>query len=177
MEKKYYLILASISTFLYWFLDSYIIASMHDTSLIHEMLLQTPHTLIFVKILTAGLIFTLTLSPLFFTQRVQNSAKTPPVDEFEELQRIADILFSSLSTKLNVMKALEMLEERLHLESSILFTYSKETLSLYNENEFIKASFRSKEVLPFQTNPSRSAVETFAINCFFGKTSDLASEC
>ena len=168
MGKKYYLILASISTFLYWFLDSYIIASLHDTSLIDEMLLQTPHTLIFVKILTAGLIFTLTLTPLFFTQRVQNDAKMP-FDEFGELQRIADILFSSLSTKINVMKALEILEERLHLESSILFIYNKETLTLYNENEFIKASFRSKEILPFQTNSARSAVETFAISCFLEK--------
>ena len=168
MEKKYYLILASISTFLYWFLDSYIIASLHDTSLIAEMLLQTPHTLIFIKILTAGLIFALTLTPLFFTQRVQNSVKAP-LDEFGELERISDILFSSLSTKINVMKALEILEERLHLESSILFIYTKEALTLYNENEFIKASFRSKEILPFQTNPTRSAIETFAINCFLEK--------
>jgi diguanylate cyclase (GGDEF)-like protein len=168
MGKNYYFILASIITFLYWMLDSYIIASLHDSSLMDEVLLKTPHTLVFIKLLTAGLIFALTLSPLFFKQRVQKDLKTP-LNEFGELQRIADVLFSSLSTKINVVKALEILEESLQLESSLLFIYNKETLTLYNENEFIKASFRSKEILPFQSNASRSAVETFAINCFLEK--------
>jgi len=169
MGKKYYLILASITTFLYWMLDSYILASLNNSPFLDELVLKTPHTLAFMKVLTAGLIFTLTLTPLFFKQRVSKETKASSLDEFGELQRIADILFSSLSTKINVIKALEILEDSLHLEASLLFVYSKESLSLYNENEFIKASFRSKEILPFQTNATRSAVETFAISCFVEK--------
>lgn len=168
MEKKYYFILATLNTILYWSLDSYIVASLHDTSFMAEAFLLTAHTLAFVKILIAGLIFALTLSPLLLKHRIQNTAVTS-LNEFETLQRISDILFSSLSTKINVIKALEILEESLKLESSILFIYSKESLSLYNENEFIKASFRTKEILPFQSNPSRSDVETFAIGCFLEK--------
>ena len=169
MGKKYYLILASITTFLYWMLDSYILASLNNSPFLDELVLKTPHTLAFMKLLTAGLIFTLTLTPLFFKQRVSKETKASSLDEFGELQHIADILFSSLSTKINVIKALEILEDSLHLEASLLFVYSKESLSLYNENEFIKASFRSKEILPFQTNATRSAVETFAISCFVEK--------
>ena len=168
MSKQHYFILASLITLLYWFLDAYTSVSLYGSSLIDEILLQTPHTLIFIKLLTAGLLFTLTLTPLIFKQRMDKNAPIPP-NEFAELQRISDILFSSLSTRINVIKALEMLEESLHLESSLLFIYNKESLSLYNENEFIKATFRSKEILPFRTNPSRSAVETFAINCFLEK--------
>lgn len=170
MGKKYYLILASITTFLYWMMDSYIIASLNDASFLDEIILKTPHTLVFMKLLTAGLIFTLTLTPLFFTRRVQKDLKTS-LNEFGELQRISDALFASLSTKINVLKALEILEEVLHIEASLLFVYSKESLTLYNENAFIKASFRSKEILPFQTNATRSPVETFAISCFVEKRS------
>lgn len=168
MSKNHYFILAFTITFLYWILDAYTSASLYGSSLIDEILLQTPNTLIFIKILTAGLMFTLSLTPLFFTKRVQKNAKAP-LNEFGELQRVADILFSSLSTKINVIKALEILEEILHLEASLLFLYNKETLTLYNENEFIKASFRSKEILPFRVSTTRSAVEEFAVNCYVEK--------
>lgn len=174
MNKKHYVILAFIITFLYWVLDAYTNASLYGTSWMDEMLLKTPHSLIFIKLLTAGLLFTLTLSPLFFTKRLQTKTKAS-LNEFGELQRIADILFSSLSTKINIVKSLEILEEILHLEATLLFVYNKETFSLYNENEFIKASFRSKEILPFRATTTRSVVEEFAVNCYLEKrlTSEL----
>lgn len=174
MNKNHYVILAFIITFLYWVLDAYTNASLYGTSWMDEMLLKTPHSLIFIKLLTAGLLFTLTLSPLFFTKRLQTKTKAS-LNEFGELQRIADILFSSLSTKINIVKSLEILEEILHLEATLLFVYNKETFSLYNENEFIKASFRSKEILPFRASTTRSVVEEFAVNCYLEKrlTSEL----
>lgn len=174
MNKNHYVILAFIITLLYWVLDAYTNASLYGTAWMDEMLLKTPHSLIFIKLLTAGLLFTLTLSPLFFTKRLQTKTKDS-LNEFGELQRIADILFSSLSTKINIFKSLEILEEILHLEASLLFVYNKETFSLYNENEFIKASFRSKEILPFRATTTRSVVEEFAVNCYLEKrlTSEL----
>lgn len=174
MNKNHYVILAFIITFSYWILDAYTNASLYGTSWMDEMLLKTPHSLIFIKLLTAGLIFTLTLTPLFFTKRLQTKTKAS-LNEFGELQRIADILFSSLSTKINIVKSLEILEEILHLDATLLFVYNKETFSLYNENEFIKASFRSKEILPFRATTTRSVVEEFAVNCYLEKrlTSEL----
>lgn len=174
MSKNHYVILAFIITFLYWVLDAYTNASLYGAPWMDEMLLKTPHSLIFIKLLTAGLLFTLTLSPLFFTKRLQTKTKAS-LNEFGELQRIADILFSSLSTKINIVKSLEILEEILHLEATLLFVYNKETFSLYNENEFIKASFRSKEILPFRASTTRSVVEEFAVNCYLEKrlTSEL----
>lgn len=168
MSKNHYVILAFIITFLYWVLDAYTNASLYGAPWMDEMLLKTPHSLIFIKLLTAGLLFTLTLSPLFFTKRLQTKTKAS-LNEFGELQRIADILFSSLSTKINIVKSLEILEEILHLEATLLFVYNKETFSLYNENEFIKASFRSKEILPFRASTTRSVVEEFAVNCYLEK--------
>lgn len=175
MNKNHYVILAFIITLLYWTLDAYTNASLYGSSFVNELLLQTPHTLIFIKILTAGLIFSLTLTPLFFHKRVQTKTKTP-LNEFNELQRISDILFSSLSTKMNVIKSLEILEEILQLEASLLFIYNKETFTLYNENEFIKASFRSKEISPSRITNTRSDVEEFAVNCYLEKraTSELS---
>lgn len=173
MNKNHYVILAFIITLVYWTLDAYTNASLYDSSLVDEMLLKTPHSLSFIKLLTAGILFSLSLTPLFFNQRVHANSKTS-LDEFGELQRIADILFSSLSTKINVIKSLEILEETLHLDASLLFIYNKETFTLYNENEFIKASFRSKEILPFRASTTRSEVEEFAINCYLEKR--LASQ-
>lgn len=168
MNKNHYVILAFIITLAYWTLDAYTNVSLYGSSFMDEMLLKTPHTLSFIKLLTAGLLFALTLTPLFFSQRVHTNAQAS-LDEFGELQRIADILFSSLSTKINVIKSLEILEETLHLDASLLFIYNKETFTLYNENEFIKASFRSKEILPFRASTTRSEVEEFAVNCYIEK--------
>jgi diguanylate cyclase (GGDEF)-like protein len=85
------------------------------------------------------------------------------------LRGLSEILFSSLSTKINVTKSLEKLENLLSLHSVILFVYQKETLLLYNENDFIKRSFRSKEIFPFKSNPSSSEVEVVASTCFVEK--------
>ncbi|WP_263832062.1 GGDEF domain-containing protein [Sulfurospirillum oryzae] len=168
MQKNHYFILATIITLLYWVLDAYTNVSLYDSAFMDELLLKTPHTLPFIKVLTAGLLFTLSLTPLAFKQRVHKQTKAP-LNEFEELQKVADILFSSLSTKINVIKSLEILEEALHLESSLLFIYNKDSLTLYNENDFIKAAFRSKEILPFHTNVTRSSVEEIAVACFIEK--------
>lgn len=169
MQKKHFIFLALSIAVLYWTLDAFSNALLYNTPLMDELLLQTSHSLVLVKLLTAGLLFLLSLIPLFF--KVYSAHKKPKesVDEFSELQRISDILFSSLSTKINVIKSLEILQETLHLQSSLLFLYNKESLTLYNENEFIKASFRSKEILPFRTNTSRSPVEEVAISCFIEK--------
>lgn len=168
MNKNHYVILAFIITLAYWTLDAYTNVSLYGSSFMDEMLLKTPHTLSFIKLLTAGLLFALTLTPLFFNQRTHANTQAS-LNEFGELQRIADILFSSLSTKINVIKSLEILEETLHLDASLLFIYNKETFTLYNENEFIKASFRSKEILPFRASTTRSEVEEFAVNCYLEK--------
>ncbi len=169
MQKKHFIFLAFTITILYWVLDSYTNASLYNSALSDELFLMTSHGLIFVKLLTAGLLFILSLTPLFFKPNAFQKTQKEAINEFGELQRVADILFSSLSTKINVIKSLEILQEILHLESSLLFIYNKESLTLYNENEFIKATFRSKEILPFRTNASRSAVEEVAISCFIEK--------
>ena len=169
MQKIHYFILASIITMMYWVLDAYHNSSIYDSSFIEELLLQTPHTLVFLKLFTAAILFALTFAPLLFKSRTHHKHTKESLNEFGELQRISDILFSSLSTKMNVIKALELIEKTFHLEASLLFLYKKDTLSLYNENEFIKASFRSKEILPFQVNASRSGVEEIAISCFIEK--------
>ena len=168
MQKKHFVILAITITMLYWILDAYTNVSLYDSAFEDELFLRTSHNLVFVKVLTAGLLFVLSLIPLFFKQHTQKQTQNT-INEFGELQRVADILFSSLSTKINVIKSLEILQEILHLESCLLFIYNKESLTLYNENEFIKASFRSKEILPFRTNASRSAVEEAAVTCYTEK--------
>lgn len=169
MQKKHFILLAFTISLLYWILDAYTNAELYNSALSDELLLKTSHGLVFVKFLTAGLLFALSLTPLFFKPKAFQKSPKEDINEFGALQRVADILFSSLSTKINVIKSLEILQEILHLESSLLFIYNKESLTLYNENEFIKATFRSKEILPFRTNPSRSAVEEVAIACFIEK--------
>lgn len=169
MQKKHFILLAFTISLLYWILDAYTNAELYNSALSDELLLKTSHGLVFVKFLTAGLLFALSLTPLFFKPKAFQKNPKEDINEFGALQRVADILFSSLSTKINVIKSLEILQEILHLESSLLFIYNKESLTLYNENEFIKATFRSKEILPFRTNPSRSAVEEVAIACFIEK--------
>ena len=168
MRKKYTILLAITITLLYWVLDAYANTLIHGSSLIDEILLRTAHTIIFIKGLTAGLIFALSLTPLLLKTRVSLNNQVS-LNEFGELQRIADILFSSLSTKINVIKSLEILEEILHLEASLLFTYNKDILEIYNENEFIKAFFRSKEIFPFRVTTTRSAIEEVVANCYIEK--------
>lgn len=169
MQTKHVILLALSVSMLYWILDAYSNVMMYSTPFMDELLLATPHSLVFVKLLTAVLLFALSLTPLIFKKRSAHKKTKDAINEYGELQRISDVLFSSLSTKINVLKSLEILQEILHLKSTLLFIYNKESLTLYNENEFIKASFRSKEILPFRTNTSRSLVEEVAISCFIEK--------
>lgn len=169
MQKKHFIFLAFTVSLLYWILDAFSNVLRYNSALSDELFLLTPHSLVLVKILSTGLLFALSLTPLYFKAYITHKKPKESIDEFGELQRVSDILFSSLSTKLNVIKSLEILQEILHLKSSLLFIYNKESLTLYNENEFIKTAFRSKEILPFRTNPSRSPVEEVAIACFIEK--------
>jgi len=109
MQKKHFVILAITITMLYWILDAYTNVSLYDSAFEDELFLRTSHNLVFVKVLTAGLLFALSLVPLFFKQHTQKQTQNT-INEFGELQRVSDILFSSLSTKINVIKSLEILQ-------------------------------------------------------------------
>ena len=151
---------------MYWILDAYTNVSLYNTSLSDELFLKSIHVLPAVKIMTAFLIFTLTLIPLFYFQKETNEL---PLGEIDILQQTSELLFSSLSTKINIVKSLEKLEEIFGLDSAILFLYHKDTLSLYHENTFIKTFFRTKELYPFRANESISEVEKLAGTCFLEK--------
>lgn len=169
MKKNHLLILALITTFLYWVLDAYTNVSLYESNFWDEMLLKTPHVIPLIKILTAFLVFTLSLVPYFYTTR---KLETPLcVVPLDALQKISSILFSPLSTKINITKSLEKLEEILELEASILFIYNRDTLSIYNENTFIKTFFRSKDIYPFKANDAQSIIEKIASQCFLEKRS------
>lgn len=168
MKKNHFFILAFVSTLLYWILDAYANVLLYKTSLSSELILTSPHSVPALKLIIALLIFAVILLPLYFSKPTEE--KTPEgVKMADMLGKISEILFSSLSTKSNILRALEILESALHLESSLLFIYQKDTLLLYNENEFIKSAFRSKEIFPFRANPSISEVEYTAATCFVEK--------
>ena len=168
MKKSHFFILAILSVSVYWILDAYANTALYQTSFASELFLTSPHTMGGVKLLIALTLFGLCLLPLRFMappqEKEPGNAKNIAI-----LSRISEILFSSLSIKINVLKSLETFEEMLHLESTLLFVYQKDTLLLYNENEFIKSAFRSKEIFPFRANPSISEVEYIAATCFVEK--------
>lgn len=167
MKKSHFFILSLTITLVYWILDAYTNVSLYNTSLNDELFLKSTHVLPAVKIITAFLIFTLTLIPLFYSQK--GTKESAPLEEMDTLQQISELLFSSLSTKINIIKSLEKLEETFGLDAAILFLYHKDTLSLYHENTFIKTFFRTKELYPFRTNDAISEVEKLAGTCFLEK--------
>lgn len=167
MKKSHFLILSLTITLMYWILDAYTNVSLYNTSPSDELFLKSTHILPAVKIITAFLIFTLTLIPLFYFKR--GTKESAPLEEMDILQQVSELLFSSLSTKINIVKSLEKLEETFNLDSAILFLYHKDTLTLYHENTFIKTFFRTKELYPFRTNESISEVEKLAGTCFLEK--------
>ena len=138
MKKSHFFILSLTITLVYWVLDAYTNVSLYNTALSEELFLKSTHVLPAVKIITAFLIFTLTLIPLFYSQK--GTKESAPLEEMDTLQQISELLFSSLSTKINIIKSLEKLEETFGLDAAILFLYHKDTLSLYHENTFIKTS-------------------------------------
>jgi diguanylate cyclase (GGDEF)-like protein len=168
MKKKSILAFAIIAVVLYWVLDAYSNVVLYHSALGNELLLKSSHAHPFFKIIIALLVGGVGLMPLFYRPLDKREAQTR-VEDLEMLRGLSEILFSSLSTKINVTKSLEKLENLLSLHSVILFVYQKETLLLYNENDFIKRSFRSKEIFPFKSNPSSSEVEVVASTCFVEK--------
>lgn len=166
MKKTHYFLLAFFITLLYWVLDAYAHLLIAQSSWMQALLLQTPYSTPLMTSITAVLLFFATLIPLLLKQKPQKES----ADEFNALEKLSKLLFVSLATKFNVIKAQEKIEELLHLEGSLLFIYDKENFSLYNENEFIKSTFRSKDIFPFRTNHERSVVEEVAVRCFIEKT-------
>ena len=169
MKKKNLYLMSALAVVLYWILDAYANVRLYQSAFGDELLLRTAHSHGMVKILIALLIAGLGLAPLWLFRVKEIVA--PRADSLDALQSLSEILFSSLSTKINVAKSLEKLESLFSLHSCLLFTYHKETLMLYNENDFIKRAFRTKEIFPFRTNASASAVETVASTCFVEKRS------
>ena len=168
MKKNYYIFLAFTATLLYWLLDAYANVSLYDTSFGDEILLRSSHTLVFIKLLTALLIFIIVLLPLFM-ERKELSTPARHTQTFQELSKIMEILFSSLSARVNIIKSLEKMEEVLSLHGIVLFIYAKDTMTLYNENAFIQTHFRSKEVFPFRPQEKTDSIEHIAITSFLEK--------
>jgi diguanylate cyclase (GGDEF)-like protein len=169
MKKKNLYLMSALAVLLYWSLDAYANVLLYQSAFRDELLLRTAHSHGMVKILITLLIAGLGLAPLWLFRVKEIVA--PRTDPLDALQGLSEILFSSLSTKINVAKSLEKLENLFSLHSCLLFTYHKETLMLYNENDFIKHAFRTKEIFPFRTNTSASVVETVASTCFVEKRS------
>jgi len=168
MKKKSILTFAFIAVVLYWFIDAYANVLLYQSTTFRgELLLQSPHTHALLKITIALLIGGISILPLFYPSK---ETETPLiVQDLDVLRGLSENLFSSLSTKINVTKSLEKLETLLSLHSVILFIYQKDTLLLYNENDFIKRTFRSKEIFPFRNNTTASEVEVVASTCFVEK--------
>ncbi len=168
MKNKNLIAFALLAVILYWCIDAYANVLLYQSTLSDELLLRTTHTHLLSKILIALLIFGMGVIPLF--SHPSHTAETLPlVQDLDALRGVSEILFSSLSTKINVIKSLEKLENLFSLHCVILFTYQKETLLLYNENDFIKHAFRTKEIFPFRSNPNASEVEVVASTCFVEK--------
>lgn len=167
MKKSHYIILAFAISASYWLLDALANVMLYQSSFASEFFLLSSHNSPWIKPLTALLLFGLALIPLRKMPRLEKNFED--VKTLDALAKLSEVLFSSLSTKINVVKSLEQLENILHLEACLLFTYQKDTLLLYNENEFIKSAFRSKEIFPFRVNASISEVEHTAATCFVEK--------
>lgn len=163
-------VVALIGALAYWILDAFSNVVLYGTSFGDELLLRSNHSVAWIKIAIFALIF----AAIFFSKRfsfpLQDEKYTEPVDEIAQLQQLSDVLLSSLSTKLNTVKALEILEKNLSLEATLLFLYDKESMTLYNENTFIKVHFRTKEIHPLHTNPYQSEIEKIAIQIYTKKS-------
>jgi len=168
MKKKSVVTFAIIAVALYWLLDAYANIILYHSALGDELLLKSSHTHALFKIIIALLVGSVGLMPLVYHSSKKGEAQAL-VEDLDVLRGVSEILFSSLSTKINVIKSLEKLETLLSLHSVILFIYQKETLLIYNENDFIKHEFRSREVFPFRNNATASPVEVVASTCFVEK--------
>ena len=108
MKKNHFLILSFSVMFAYWILDALMNVTLYHTSFWSEFFLTSPHVMPFFKIIIACLLFGLTLTPFLIAKK---EVEQPSVDKMGVLHQISKLLFSSLSTKVNVLKSLEALEE------------------------------------------------------------------
>ncbi len=170
MEKKYFYIRSFSITLLYWCLDAYTHVALYGSSFESEFFLKGPHNDPSVKITIAFIIFFATFLPYFRTESGLKSKKdTPCIQELDTLKQLSEILYSPLPPKITIAKSLETLTTLLGFEASILFIYSKDTLSIYNESAFVKSHFKAKELFPFRPYAVLSPVEKIAHTCFLEK--------
>jgi hypothetical protein len=106
MKKIHYFLLAFFITLLYWVLDAYAHLLIAQSSWMQALLLQTPYSTPLMTSLTAVLLFFATLIPLLLKQKPQKES----ADEFNALEKLSKLLFASLATKFNVIKAQEKID-------------------------------------------------------------------
>ncbi|MDD2383878.1 MAG: GGDEF domain-containing protein [Sulfurospirillaceae bacterium] len=170
MKKNYFYILSFSATFLYWCLDAYANTLLYGSSFLSEFLLAGPHNAPFIKIGIALIIFVAIFLPFFRMQHIHGDTTYKPcIEELDSLKQLTETLYSPLSPKVNITKALEKLATLLGLEASILFTYTKDTLLIYNETTFVKSHFHAKELFPFRPSTSLNPLEKIANTCFIEK--------
>ncbi|MDD3343674.1 MAG: diguanylate cyclase [Sulfurospirillaceae bacterium] len=170
MNKKYFYIFSFTPTLIYWFLDAYANTLLYPTSFASEVLLLGPHNAPLIKIIIALMIFSATFFPFYYTKATQqNNAQEPHTEILDGLKQLSDILYSPLTPKITIAKALDKLTSLLELEASILFIYQKDTLLIYNESPFVKSHFKTKELFPFRSNVTLDPIEKIAHTCFLEK--------
>lgn len=170
MEKKYFYMRSFSTTLLYWCLDAYTHMVLYGSSFESEFFLKSPHNDPSIKLTIAFIIFLATFLPYFRTDYdVKNKTDEPCIQELDTLKQLSEILYSPLSPKINITKSLETLTTMLGLETSILFIYNKDTLSIYNESPFVKSYFKGKELFPFRPNATLSPIEKIVHKCFLEK--------
>jgi len=104
MQKKSVLAFAFIAVMLYWFIDAYANVPLYHSALSDELLLKSSHTHAFFKILIALLIGWVSLMPLFYCPLGKIESQVL-VKDLDILRGLFDILCSSLSIKLNILKS------------------------------------------------------------------------
>lgn len=170
MKKNNFYLLSFSTTFLYWSLDAYANTLLYGSSFMSELLLSGPHNAPLIKIVIALIIFIATFLPLFrIYSNHEDTTYKPCIEELDSLKQLTETLYSPLAPKINITKALEKLTTLLGLEASILFTYTKDTLFIYNESTFVKSHFKSKELFPFRPDTSLNPIEQIANTCFVEK--------
>ena len=170
--EKYFYIRSISTTLLYWCLDAYTHMVLYGTSFESEFFLKGPNNDPSIKITIAFIIFFATFLPYFYTGHDLKSKKNKPcIQELDALKQLTEILYSQLPPKITITKSLETLTTLLEFEASVLFVYTKDTLSIYNESPFAKSHFKGKELFPFRPNVALSPIEKIAHTCFLEKRS------
>lgn len=170
MKPSHVFILAFLAALFYWFFDAYANTLLYHTRLSEELFLTPTHNVAFLKLTITLCIFAAVVSPSYLKKEpLHENTYLPCIEELDGLKQLSEILYSPLSPKINIAKALEKLNSLLGLEASILFIYQKETLTIYNETPFVQSHFQSKELFPFRPNAFLSQIEKIAHTCFLEK--------